>query len=600
MVVFVDEDAIDSAICHHFFTKLSMPKINSNRILLFGAIPLIIMFGWIFFHRFETVAMEKYIPDSALGYVTINNVPKFLDQFTETKAWQELAPAYGLQKQFGFAGWLGKIARWTGIGNKETLLVARGQFALVVTGIEVRGDEVKPRWALLAETHGSESQVQTLITDRLSLLAKRVYKQPLQESSEYAGVPVTIYRAPQGERQLLSTHIGSEWIVANDPEALRQCVDARQSRITSVAQNSILPEARKAVAADENIFAFINKSGAARLAKFFAHVAAGKVLSGTPVAGLLEGLVEEISDNAIEAIAYSAAFENSGVVERTAILSKPDVATSLQSALRVATPQIWEKSDALKFVPANAESVQIANIEDPNRALDEIEKIISARIGVAQSFLFHRVFTTAKKTFLGIDQNENASQAIGNEVLRFNFPTNDQDDKSDRVWLVEARNKQALTQIATRLISQSNKNSKSEKYQNVELHAAADEKSAFVFLQNILALGSKENLKRLIDALEKKSVFATAAPFTALDRAALPDERVMYGFSSDAAAVKKMMESLQRRTTKAPQPVTQFDKLKPLPLAISFAECNERGVQFESRSAFGNFPLIINFLDSVL
>ncbi len=578
-----------------------MQKFTSNRILLFGAILLFIAFGWIFFHRFATVAMEKYIPDSALGYVSINNVPQFLDQFTETKAWQELAPAYGIEKQFGYAGWLGKIARWTGIGNKETLLVARGQFALVITGIEVRGDEVKPRWALLAETHGSESHVQALMTDRLSQLANRVYKQPLQEASEYAGVPVTIYRAPQGERQILSAHISSEWIIANDPEALRQCIDARQGRIATAAQNSLLPEARKAVAADENIFAFVNKSGAARFAKFFAHVAAGKVLTGTPVAGLLEGLVEEISDNSLEAIAYSAAFEKGGVIERSAILCKPDVATSLQAALRVATSQVWEKSDALKFVPANAESVQIANIEDPNRALDEIEKIISSRIGVAQSFLFHRVFTTAKKTFLGIEQNENASQAIGNEVLRFNFTANEQDEKSERVWLIEARNKQALTQIATRLITQSNKVSKSENYQNVELHSAADEKSAYVFLQNILALGSKENLKRLIDALEKKSIFFTAAPFANLDRAALPVERVMYSFGSDVSVVRKMMGALQRRITKALPPALNNEKLEnAVPLAISFAECNERGVQIESRSAFGNFPLIINFLDSVL
>ena len=544
--------------------------------------------------------MEKYIPDSALGYISINNVPQFLDQFTETKAWQELAPAYGLQKRFGYAGWLGKIARWTGIGNKETLLIARGQFALVVTGIEVRGDEVKPRWALLAETHGSESQVQSLMTERLTQLANRAYKQPQQESSEYAGVPVTIYRAPQSERQILSAHIGSEWIVSNDPEALRQCIDARQGRLSVIAQNLFLPAARKAVAADENIFAFVNKSGASRFAKFFAHVAAGKVLSGTPVAGLLEGLVEEISDSSVDAIAYSAAFEKKGVIERTAILCKSDVAASLQSALRVAAPQVWEKSDTLKLVPATAESIQLANIEDPNRALDEIEKIISARIGVAQSFLFHRVFTTAKKTFLGIEQNENASLAIGNEVLRFNFPSSAQDEKSERVWLVEARNKQALSQIATRLIKQSNQASKTENYQNIELFSAADEKSAFAFFQNILALGSTNNLKSLIDALEKKSIFFTTNQFTSIDRASLPAERVMYSFGSDVATVKKMMEALHRRTTKGSQPATSNESFATLPLATSFAACNEQGVQLESYSAFGNFPLIINFLDTVL
>ncbi|MFN7928611.1 MAG: hypothetical protein U0Y68_11805 [Blastocatellia bacterium] len=83
---------------------------------------LLVFGGWLYWQRFERVAMENYVPETALGYLEINDLPGLLDGFTGTKAWQQLAPIYGLSKQGQFAGWLSWVGRWMGVGTKESLL----------------------------------------------------------------------------------------------------------------------------------------------------------------------------------------------------------------------------------------------------------------------------------------------------------------------------------------------------------------------------------------------------------------------------------------------------------------------------------------------
>ncbi len=581
------------------FTMIAIMPLLKRKLFLPFLLILLLFAAWVFTHQFTQVALETYIPESALGYVEVNDMSALLEKFTATEAWKNLAPAYGLSRSFGSAGWLGKLSRWSGIRTSESLLLARGQFALVITGIEVRGDEVKPRMALVVETHGSKAQIKALIAERLLQLATRAYKNPVQETSEYAGVPVTIFRAPQGDRKILATSIDSELIVANDPDALRACIEARQGHVPTIAKNNFLPQAKHAVKGNDEVFAFVNKSGAARLSQFLAHIVAGKVIEGTPLAGLLENLAAEISKNAVEAMAYSTSFEGGDVADRYAILCQPQMAESLRSTIRVASDASLENSAALKLIPASAQEITLLHIDDPNQALDGVEKIISAHIGVAESFLFHRFFLTARKTFLGLEPGETASNLIGNEVMRVSLaPSAKEENSNHRVWLIAARNAASLTTLAGRLLRQQGNGIKRESYRNLELQSSGDEKRAYVLLNNFLVLGDKENVKRLLDEHEKKSSLRDAPQFTAAIRSASENKSALYSFSSVTQETQKMMSSLAYKLKGKPdaQVTTQLNKL---PLATSNMQVNERGIQLATRSPFGNFPAILAFVDSI-
>ncbi len=568
-----------------------MPFLTRKRIFI-GLILFILLCGaWLYFQRFASVALDTYVPESALGYVEVNDLPRLLNQFAATEAWQQLAPLYSVNTKLQYVGWANWLGRWTGIGTKESLLVARGQFALVVAGVEVRGDEVKPRMALLIETHGSEATVKALMAARLPQLANRVFKQAVQETSEYSGVPITVYRAPNTDRQILSASFGSTWLIANDAATLQACIDVRQGRVTAVAKNPLLAQAKAEVDRDGAVFAFVSNAGASRLSQFFTHLLIGKALAGTPLAGMPEGIMAEISEGTVEAMAYSASFEKGGVLDRYAIVCKPEVASSLQEALRGPKNVALEQSEGVKLVPAAAQDVTLVNVADPGQALDGVERIVSGHLGVAQSFLFHKFFTSARKTFLGLEPGENPSTAIGSEVVRFSLG-----DTEERVWLVAARNRQKLTQLAERLLQQQGANLNRGIHQGVELTSTG--KRAFAFVGNYLALGSPENVRRLLDELGKTKALIATPQFTAAARPKPMDNSIMHGFSSVAADTREMMMALARRLNGNPQANAAL-VLERLPLAATVTSLTARGVVRESHSPVGNFPLIVNFVDNL-
>ncbi len=573
-----------------------MPLLSRRKILPVVFLLLILIGVWIFFHRFSNVAMDSYVPDSALGFVVVNDVPQVIHKLTSTQAWQELAPVYGLDGKFGYAGWLATLGRWTGIGTSESLLLSRGQFALVITGIELRGDEVKPRWALVAETHGSEASIKSLISERVAQLATRAYKNPIQESSEYAGVPITIFRAPNGGQSLLTANVKSEWILANDPEALRACIDTRQGRTPAVSSNAWLPQARQSVDKDGEVFAFVSRQGASRFSQFLVHLYAGKLLEATPLAGLLESLVSDISNGMVEGMAYSATFERGAVTDQYAVLCKPDVADGLRSAMKISSNKAIEKSTLIKQVPATIEGVAWFNLQDPSKSVDSIEKIVTTRIGIAQSFLFHKFFTTSRKIFLGLEQGENGSSAIGSEVVRLKFA----EREDEPVWLATVVEKGAIEKIATRLISQPDKGIKRESYKGFELKMSGDHKKAFTLIEQFLAFGSSASLKLFLDEKQKHSAWLQSPGFAAAQSQLEENESAVMNFYSVAEESMKMMSSLRKKlNVKAENKVSVAGISEKIPFAASRTMMNDSGLSIVSRSAFGNFPTVTSFLDSL-
>ena len=558
---------------------------------------LLILSGiWIFFHRIASVAMDSYIPDSALGYVVVNDVPQVINKLTATQGWQDLAPMYGLDGKFKYTGWLATLGRWTGIGTAESLLFSRGQFALVITGIELRGDEVKPRWALVAETHGSEASIKSLISKRVVELATRAYKNPIQESSEYAGIPITIFRAPNGGQSLLTANVKSEWILANDPEALRACLDTRLGKTPAISSNALLSAARQAVDQDGEVFAFVSQKGASRFSQFLAHLYAGKLLEATPLAGLLESLVSDISNGMVEGMAYSATFERGAVTDQYAVLCKPDVADGLKAAMKISGNKSPEKSTLIKQVPAAIEGVTWFNLQDPSRSVDSVEKMVTTRIGVAQSFLFHKFFTTAKKIFLGLEQGENGSSAIGSEVVRLTFAAHE----DEPVWLATIVEKTAIEKIATRLISQPDKGIKREAYKGFALKISGDNKKAFTVDGQFLVYGSSASLKQFIDEKQKNSVWVQSPKFTTAQSQLEENDGAVMSFHSVAEDSMKMMASLKKKlNAKAENKIASSVVGEKIPLSASRTIVNDSGLQVVSRSTFGNFPLVSSLVDSI-
>src|SRR5262245_29855605 len=131
-------------------------RFSRKRLILASLIILSVALGvWIYASRPKPAVMASYAPETALGYLEINNWPQLIDNLTSTEAWRELAPAYGIPKELDYFGKIGMwpfgdwIARMTGRG--EAAMHARSHFTLEITGPEARGERVRLRLSLIAK-----------------------------------------------------------------------------------------------------------------------------------------------------------------------------------------------------------------------------------------------------------------------------------------------------------------------------------------------------------------------------------------------------------------------------------------------------------------
>jgi hypothetical protein len=563
--------------------------------------------GWIYAFRSKPVVLASYAPETALGYIEINNWPQVMDRLTSTKAWRELAPAYGIPEELDYIGkagtlsWassgpLGDWIAWIS-GGEESAMLARSQFALVITGLEARGEQVKPRIALIAETHSDADSLREIAGKRLPQFAERAFGRFTTESGEYAGVPFHIWSAADSDRRLLAAQIEGELIVANDPEPLRECIDARLGRAPSMVDNFHLRNSRPLVEPEGGqsaMFGFVTGEGVTRLLRFWAFLISGDMLSKAATAGLMGDIFTDFSSRATDGIAYGVSFENGAVVDRYTLLIKPDLADALKAAVKPAKQSETNSGAprALQVIPAEARDVTLIGVESPIKALDGIEAAISARVGVGQSVLLHDFIIRAFDVFLGIKEDERENGLIGDEIANFNITG----DAKDRVWLISQRDEDFARKLIERVFTARDAKLLREQYKGREIFRSSDRHhGAALIIGDFLALGSPESLTRLIDAHQSGRSFINSPELHAAAKTRGP--AAVKSFTSVKEETGEMLSAIARWTGRAPSKPFAIDQLN---LATSATTINDSGVYVESHSPFGNFPFFISLADGLM
>ncbi|HEX2490262.1 MAG TPA: hypothetical protein VHR27_12695 [Blastocatellia bacterium] len=560
--------------------------------------------GWLYARRPKPVVMASYAPETALGYLEINNWPQLIDNLTSTEAWRELAPAYGVPTELDYLDkvgmWpFGDLIAWM-TGRGEAAMLARSQFALVITGLEVRGEQVKPRIALIAETHSDADSLREVAEKRLPQFAERAFGRFSKESGEYAGVPFQIWRASDPDKQLLTAQIEGELILANHPEPLRDCIDARLGRAPSMVNNFHMRNARQLVEpapGQSAMFGFVTGEGVTRLLRFWTFLISGDILSKAAMAGMMGDVFTNFSSRATDGIAYSASFENGAVVDRYMLLCKPDLADALRAAVKPAATK-RPNSDAqrvpeiIDVIPAEAKDVTLIGVENPIKALDGIEAAISARVGVGHSFMLHTFIIGALDFFLGIKESDKTDGAIGDEIANFNMTG----EAKDRVWLISQRNEAFVETLIERVFTARGAKLLREQYKGREIFTSSDARhGAAVIIEDFLALGARERLTQLIDSRQSGRSFKDSPQLAVADKTRGP--AAVKSFTSAKEESGEMLSTIARWVGRTPSRPSALDRL---PLATSATTFNERGVYVESLSPFGAFTFFASLADGLM
>ncbi|HKX27644.1 MAG TPA: hypothetical protein VJ302_08125 [Blastocatellia bacterium] len=541
--------------------------------------------AWFYVRRSQQrIDLATYVPESALGYLEVKDWPQLLDDFASTKAWQQLAPAYGVENRLDYLGRIGWLARLG--GSSEPAILARSQFAIVITGIEVEGDQIRPQLALIAATHSGEEAVRKVIDARLPELARRIYGREAKQTSEYGGVKLESYAAKRADRQLLSAQIGGEWILANHLQSMRACIDTRLGRSPSMANNFYLRNTRPLVSPDGNLFGFVTGEGVARLSRFGAFLLASGAMREKSIADFLQDVVSDLAARASDGIAYGASFENGEVIDRHALLVKPGLVDKLKPAIKV-NPGLPQ---AFNYIPPAVKEATIINVQDPHRTLDGIEAAVSAHLGVAQSFLLHQFLLSTREAIFG--GKAGAQSPIGNEIATFGF----NDRSEDRVWLIAARDRGSLTGVIERYLSLNGATVQRQAYQGVEILKSSEaRRGAAAFIGEFVALGGSPQLVRLIETHRRGQSLKTAPGFAAAGSP--PGAAAVLSLSSVKEDSNEAMVVLARWLGGQPNPGSGPKALDQLPFSISSTSLNEQGLYIESHSPFGNLPFLVLMVD---
>jgi hypothetical protein len=329
------------------------------------------------------------------------------------------------------------------------------------------------------------------------------------------------------------------------------------------------------------------------LLRFWAFLISGDTLSKAALAGAMGDVFTDFSSRATDGIAYGSSFESEGVVDRYALLFKPDLADALKAAIKPGRQSVAGEGPRriLDLIPTEARDVTMIGVENPIKALDGLEAAISARVGAAQSFLLHQFIVGARDIFLGIKENDKTDGVIGDEIANFNMTG----ESKGRVWLIAQRNEAFIRTMIERVFTGRGAKLLRETYKGREiLRSSEDRHGAAVIIGDFLALGRRASLMRLIDSQQNGRSFNQSPQFVAANKITQP--ATVESFSSVKEESGEMLSTIARWMAREVLP-PKSDALDRLPFATSATALNDRGVYVESRSPFGNFPFFISLAD---
>ena len=630
---------------------LQMPERRKYFLLMVLGLIVTISGGWYLLRQMRRpVSLAGLVPASAIGYVEVADLMGLIEQVGRTRAWREIAPVFGLEGRLipsGLTGWSGWLAGLT-TGRGELALVADAHWGIVLTAIEVSGDEVRPRLALLIETSRNPESFREPVRRLLERMTVALPGQVEPREERHAGVKITGYYShgspdampgplPEKglpEKGLFVAQVEGGWIISNHIEPMRSCLDARLGRIPTMAGNFYWQQARRKLSRPgylarlaggddigkvEGLFGFVTGDGVTRLLRSGAHILSGGTVASAILAGAAGDVVTDLSSRFCDGLALHELVDGDAVNTGYTVMLKPDLVETLQSIIKPTATAEPSRSTAL--LPPGTLEWTTYRLRSPGRTVSGIEAALSSRIGVAQSFLLHQFVIGARELFPGIRDEELANAAFGDEMVTARVG----DGEDDHLWLLEIRDRTAISRLVDDYFEVAGGVApRREMIGGLELLVSGDEaRGGAVVIGDFLAIGPPAILRRLVGTqgqLQDKLLADSGATDQRRDGAPVtpdhnplisvyvrPDAEVIETMLGLSKNLTKDMGNYQRskspRATVEDTPGEVDERIAngrrlaaALPYAVRTTSLESHGVVIESRSPLGHLPFVVGII----
>lgn len=567
----------------------------SRRLLLIPAGLLLLAAAWLWWNRPQRIDIAAYAPADSIIYLETNDLPAILSGLTSTDAWRDLAPASGLRTDLGSVGRLGRLASWTGVGTAESIVLARAQVAVVVLGFETEGEAggeavVRPRLALVAETHAGHTRTRAAVLKFAGDFARSTYGETKLEQTEREGLTLLNWSQLSGTRGLRAAVSEGYVVVGTDEAAVEACLAVRRGERPSMATDARLAEMRERVGAGGGgalAFGYVPRQAAPTLSRVIPLFLAGRMpldageQSGAAV--ILPQLASRLLGGAAWGFHISGgAAEDSYFVELGEGVA-PRLAAALESSRE--TP-----SDPASFVPSDARQLTRYNFAEPIEAWRGLSAVVSSQVDFTLAPVVSRVLDQQLQPY-GVESPRDFLRAVGPAVATARL-----DAEGERMALVAAaRDEAALRALARKRFG----GAQPARGGDAELFAADGDDAAIALAAGHVITGDAESVRRCLQArasgrtLDKLETYKRPATKAA---AAPPHALTFFDDRETARGFVSFVARQRGARARAADTAALENALASLPFATTETRLAADGFERRTRSAFGQLgSLILRF-----
>lgn len=555
-----------------------MIKHPRAKLSLIALIALFIV-AWFYWNRPTRTDMSVYAPSDCLAYVESNDLTELAQGVEGSKAWKSLAGLVGAGANLSANRWLVRLARWTGIGSAETIVIARSQVAVVFTGAEVSEVgptlNVKPLTVLVIETHTSPRRMRPVLERRIEDFARRIYQQPQLVRKQIDGVDLSEWVSADATRRIVTAFVDTAAIVGNDETSVMSCVAARSGKRAALTGEKQFTDLRTSLAASTaSVFGFVSKPGVKSLLQAFALYRAGS----SPDSVTVSRLFADTIGNLIEGAAWSSRFVDGMVEDRCSVTLAEGVADRLRPSV---VPQDRFVLSNLPFVPPDSHSVSLYHLRDLEGFWRELNAIVSSHADLVGAIAARPMLRTLLKPY-GIEDPDTFVHAVGPHLETIKL-----DDSSPSVLLAEALDRQSLRKVAQKRLGT---RPTAETVGDAEVLISTSDKWAMSFADNDFLSGPADSVRRCLQAKAQSQSLSSVDSFRSAEHLVdLSLPLTVITFTNDQHAAISFVElfSQQDRPTFSTNATAVDRAVRSLPYAVSVTMLKDKGFEWTSRSAFG-------------
>lgn len=555
-------------------------------LMILGAF-LLVAGAWIWWSYPTQVDMASYVPSESLLYLEVNNLPQITTGIVQTS--KVLTTGSELKSSLFHVTWIGRLARWTGIGPAEEVILARSQFAMVILALDATDDQptlrIRPAAALVIETHTSQRRMRPAIEKQIEQLARRVYAQSSFKRKTIDGMEFIEWVSPLDGRSIVATFLDSVVIVGNDELAVQACVAVRRGTRASLASNKDLAAMRARLRGDSAAaFGYVSSDGLGKLLAFAAPLYVDRISTSSEAQRILASLAGKLFQSA----GWAASFEGNRVEDRYFVSLPHDVAGNLREPFATG---LTTTSNAIRFLPAGTHSFTQYNLRDPRLAWLGLNKALSSHVDILGAVLITPLLKAALSPY-GIDDPETFLGAVGPEIVTARLD----EGSTPSVLIVQPHDTAGLQKLVSQRLGAG---VRKELVAGYEMLVSSDESGlAASFADRELLIGPAALVGRCLLARSRQFTLDSVSSYKLASQNVTSRPPLAVTYSRDAQSAQEFLSLISGRQFQSTNGTAS--PMPEIPYAVSATALTDEGFEKRTNSTFGLFAILTTELASQL